>query len=154
MACFIRILWIVIVLAAVGGNVRNASAATRHPIELFTRSLSSFYIILKQCSTLTNNANQDDINTIVKYLGTLYPGGVPYWALPSVTTQIHDEDTCSYLMYDRAISYRLARDHYRKNYPKEPVPPRFVVTQPANYYYLERVLFGDHKKKDTLELDW
>lgn len=129
----------------------HAAAKKVHPIENFTRSLSAFYVVLKQCSTIARNGNESDIGRIKDYLGKLYPAGVPYWALPVVEKRIEDEDVCSFLMYDRAIAYQQARVNFKKNYPKESAPPEFAVNQPANFYYMDRLLFGD---KDRLELEW
>jgi hypothetical protein len=141
---------VVVAISNASATYARTSGKTT-PIENFTRSLAAYYVVLKQCSGISRGGNESDINKITKYLGNLYPRGIPYWALPDVGKSIDDEDVCSYLMYERAIAYQQARLNYKRQYPREALPPEFAINQPANFYTVDRVLFGD---KSRLELEW
>lgn len=130
----------------------QAQAGKVHPVENFTRSISSLYVILKQCSAIAYNGNKPEIDSIKKYMGKLYPGGIPYWALPHVKSQITDENMCSYFTYEKSIAYRQARADFQKHYPRQPAPPRFIVSQPANYYQMSRFIFDNQRER--LDFDW
>lgn len=133
---------------------RSPATNTNHPIERFTRSLSALYVALASCSFISPHRNASPVSRIQQYMTGLYPEGIPYWALPKIKTQIDDEDICNFLIYDRIITYRQARNDFRKVYPYKVPPPDFVASKPrVSYTITEDFLkFGTENNLDVVTM--
>lgn len=121
--------------ASIGGNSKQP------PIERFTRSMSQLYVALASCSFVSPHGNVAPISRIKAYLSSLYPDGIPYWALPEIRSQIVDVDLCNFVIYDRMITYRQARLDFTKFYNEYSTPPEFVPERPRVYYELSEDSF-------------
>ncbi len=133
----------------------QANELRKQPIEIFTQSLTSFYIVLDRCQK--QDQDTTPIASIMQalriYVAGLYKGDAPYWALPQSDNYIQDQEMCGYLLYDRMMAYDVARREYMKAYPDDKMPPRFNLQQPKNYEYMKRRLDPERASRSP-EYDW
>ena len=134
-------------------TLARAKALPTQPIEHFTRSLSAFYVALKKCVDVNHDPKkiESDIGRIRQYVATLYPEGIPYWALPEGKDQIEDADICNYLMYDRMLRYHQARREFARSNPRQVLPPQFQIKQPGNYGYINQQIYDTDERLMRLD---
>ncbi len=144
-----------LIMLMVATSSGRAHAISRQPIELFTQSLTGFYIVLDRCQKLDQDVTPivSIMQTLRIYVAGLYKGDAPYWALPQGNNYIKNQEMCGYLLYDRMMAYDLARREYMKAYPDDAIPPRFNLQQPKNYEYMKRRLDPERASRSR-EYDW
>jgi hypothetical protein len=121
---------------ALAGVIHSQAQASPLNPSRFTKDMSGLWAAAEECKNTVGNAEEYYSKPIKQYLVTLYPEGVPYWVLPTVSEPITDTDRCINVLEAKLSYYQGSMREFRKMNPSLLAPPIITarVIRPVETY--------------------